>query len=433
MIVSPRAKEIIDIVRKAANGNVPGGGFIKIDEVFLYYRTGEGADAQWQKKYYWKRAKKDPPNQLTSFAIVPEMLSAIHKGFGIVGNTLNNTGAVNAWKAFDRQAQTSGAFGTYNANANGDSRYAWAMVSFPEPRIVRGWTLQFEYCHSNFWLAIEGRLFDGSWTRLFELASTTPVNNGRYGAVTTPMQCTAVRLLTDYSSYPVRSCQFFDSVPLVPVTLNSNTGSGVELIAESNNYNLYRCFTEQSNAYTHGTSAWFYNGGEWRSNRGQVSTQDQNRFTIKFTEPKQVGGFSVGGMTSDYYDDYYHNERCYANCLLIEGRETDTDFWRPLGEVEFAPAERRSRYFDFAISRTVSQLRVTVQDITHGTGASNSASVYLPPMQVWGMPVERIVLPPSSSFTTPVPTAAPTVPVNGGNVMIIEQDGELIAVPIIEP
>jgi hypothetical protein len=70
--------------------------------------------------------------------------------------------------------------------------------------------------------------------------------------------------------------------------------------------------------------------------------------------------------------------------LLIEGRESDNDFWLPLGEVEFEPAERRIRYFDFAVERTVGQLRVTVQDVTRETGVSNSTSVYLPPMQVWG-------------------------------------------------
>ena len=57
MIVSPRAEEVIDIVRKAA------GGFIKIDEVFLYYRTGEGADAQWQKNTTGNDCGKIPTNR----------------------------------------------------------------------------------------------------------------------------------------------------------------------------------------------------------------------------------------------------------------------------------------------------------------------------------------------------------------------------------
>jgi hypothetical protein len=197
------------------------------------------------------------------------------------------------------------------------------------------------------------------------------------------MQCTAVRVLTDYSSSPVRSCQFFDSVPLIPVTLMSNSSlqaAGVELTSTPTTHNLVRCFTEQSNAYTHGTVAWYYNGGNWQSNRGMVGTRDQNHFYIRFAEPKTVNGFSIGGIGDGYYSNY-----CYANCLLVEGRESDTDFWRPLGEVEFEPSERRTRYFDFLMSRTVSQLRITVQDVTHGTGAPNSASVYLPPMQVFGM------------------------------------------------
>jgi hypothetical protein len=152
---------------------------------------------------------------------------------------------------------------------------------------------------------------------------------------------------------------------------------GVQLLSEPENHNLFRCFTEQSNAYTHGTAAWYFNGGDWQSNRNLVSTRDQNRFVIRFATPRIVNGFSVGGLT-DYRSDF-----CYANCLLIEGRESDANFWRPLGELEFEPSERRTRYFDFAVSRLVSQLRVTVQDVTHGTSASNSTPVYLPPMQVW--------------------------------------------------
>jgi hypothetical protein len=333
MIISPRAEEIIDVSRKEGNG------FIKIDEVLLYRRAG--ANAPYRKLLYWKRSEDShdsPPPKLTSFAIVPEMSAAVHKGFGITGNTLNNSDAVNAWRAFDRSIQTSRSFGTYTANDNGDNRYAWAMVSFPEPRIVRGWALQFEYCYSPFWLALDGRLPDGTWTRMFE-SSVSPVNNGRYGAITTPIECSAVRVLTNYSSYPVRSCQFFDLVPLVPVTMTANSVPGVELISEPTNYNLYRCFTEQSNAFTHGTAAWYYGetaaeGREWRSNRGRVGTKDQNRFVIKFAEPKMVGGFSVGGI-ADYYENY-----CYANCLLIEERESDDDFWQPLGELEFEPSER---------------------------------------------------------------------------------------------
>jgi len=131
------------------------------------------------------------------------------------------------------------------------------------------------------------------------------------------------------------------------------------------------------------------------------------------------------------HDDYYYNERCYANCLLIEGRESDTDFWQPLGEVEFDPAERRTRYFDFPISRTVTQLRITVQDVTHGSNASGSTSVYLPPMQVYGLAIEPGIPPyswtflHSESFQTGQPSSS--------NVIIIEQDGETFAIPITQP
>jgi hypothetical protein len=70
---------------------------------------------------------------------------------------------------------------------------------------------------------------------------------------------------------------------------------------------------------------------------------------------------------------------------LIVGRESDTDFWRPLGEIEFEPSERRTWYFDFPVSRLASQVRITVQDITPGTGTSNGTPMYLPPIQIWGM------------------------------------------------
>jgi len=49
MIVSPRAAEVTDILRKE------GDKFIEIDEVFLYHRIGIGAP--YRKTLYWKRNK----------------------------------------------------------------------------------------------------------------------------------------------------------------------------------------------------------------------------------------------------------------------------------------------------------------------------------------------------------------------------------------
>jgi len=49
MIVSPRAVEVTDILRKE------GDKFIEIDEVFLYHRIGIGAP--YRKTLYWKRNK----------------------------------------------------------------------------------------------------------------------------------------------------------------------------------------------------------------------------------------------------------------------------------------------------------------------------------------------------------------------------------------
>ena len=47
MIVSPRAKPIIDIVRIVNNG------LVEIDEVYMFRRTGD--DETYEKVLYWKR------------------------------------------------------------------------------------------------------------------------------------------------------------------------------------------------------------------------------------------------------------------------------------------------------------------------------------------------------------------------------------------
>ena len=181
MIVSPRAKSVIDIVRKA------GAKLIKIDEVFRHTRAG--------KVPYWNRDEdsSNPPSKLRSFAIVPEMTAAVSKGFAVYANTFANSNATHAWRAFDRATQTTGSFGNANSNLTGDNKYAWAIIAFPEPRIVRGWSLQFDYAWSSFWLAIEGKLHEGAWTRIFD-STISPVDSGRFDAVTTPMECTAVRI-----------------------------------------------------------------------------------------------------------------------------------------------------------------------------------------------------------------------------------------------
>ena len=243
--------------------------YIKIDEVFLWRRAGAGSP--YRKVPYWQRSEDstEPPKpKFVSFVIVPEISSAVHRGFGVYADD------VDAWRAFDRKVQTSGSFGSET------------IVSFPEPRLVKGFAIRFEYEWNNVWLAIEGKFQSGGWTRLFESTGGL-VNYGRYGTLTTPMLCTAVRVLTN-SSNAVQSCQFFEAVPLIPITMTSNaapTSAGVRLISDPNNYYLYQCFTEQVNAYTHSTLEWYYNGGDWQSNRGQVSTRDQNRFTILFNEP----------------------------------------------------------------------------------------------------------------------------------------------------
>ena len=51
MIVSPRAKPVIDILR------IEGERFIEIDEVFLYRRAKDGSS--YQKIPYWKRGEEN--------------------------------------------------------------------------------------------------------------------------------------------------------------------------------------------------------------------------------------------------------------------------------------------------------------------------------------------------------------------------------------
>jgi len=377
MIISPRATGVLDVLRK------DGNHFAPIAEVFLYVPGNIGTPKR-SKILYWKRTKPSPGFQmpvhepLSRFAIVPEMTGMTTRGFTVSGNTLNN--ATHAWQAFDQSALTTGSFGSFNSPINGSNQYAWSMVAFPKPRMVRCWSLQFENVWSSFWIAIEGRdVASTEWTRLFESSSTSPVNHGCFGALTNPMLCSAVRILTNQSP-AVRSCQFFDSVPLIPVTLTSNSSSSLGITFESEfiNNNLYRCFTEQSNAYTHGTIAWYYHDGTWRSNRKRASTGNQNRFIIKFNEQKSLHGFVIGGLHS------YNASYCYANCLLIEGRLLDTDAWQRLLEIDFEPSARRTRYVDFDACPAVSQLRITVQDVTRMPEATSNTSLYLPPMQVHG-------------------------------------------------
>ena len=351
MIISPRAKEVINVLRTANNL------LRKVDEVFLLRRRGMGSP--YRKISYWKRGINTgkpplPEFKSTSFAMVPKMTAAISKGCAVYGTDT-------AWRSFNRDARVSGTFGTNS----------WVTVTFSEARTVRGWALQYASAPSPspFTFAIEGKSKDDEWIRISTTSVNSLVNNGYFGT-TDEMECTAVRIRVSHAT-AVRSCQFFEREPLVPVTMTAYTGNGVTLVFDPNtpiNTYRYQCFTHQSNAIsqnlksTHG------------SNRGMPSSKGQNRFEIRFNAPKTVCGFSVGGLAS------YTATNCYANCLLIEGRESDDDYWRKMDEVDFNPALQETQYFDFAVDHVVGQLRITVQDITSGT----SQQVYLPPMQVWG-------------------------------------------------
>ena len=353
MIISPSAKEVTNVVKKI------GSGFVKINEVLLFRRMGLGSP--YRKVSYWRRGvnSTDPPSaKFTSFAIVPVMTNAKYtEGFEIIGN------GTNTFQAFNRDAQNAGTLGTET------------IVSFPTARQISGWALQFAATVSAFNLEIEG-IFAGAWTTIVPYTPTTAqYNYGHYAAVSPPRECTAVKIRTNLPTTLVRTCQFFEAQPLLPITMTSN---GSVLSSDPVNNNLYLCFRNQSSAYSHGTVNWYYNGGEWRNNRGMPSTKDLNQFLITFAQPKAVSGFSIGGLAN------YTGNYCYANCLLIEGRESGNDFWRRIAEVEFEPAERKTRYFDFPVSYMVGQLRVSVQDITQMAGVSANTSLYLSPMQVWG-------------------------------------------------
>jgi len=65
MIVSPRAKEVIDVLR------IDGKKLIEVDEVFLYTRIGVGAP--YRKIRYWKREIDRPEGEgRNEDAVVPE-------------------------------------------------------------------------------------------------------------------------------------------------------------------------------------------------------------------------------------------------------------------------------------------------------------------------------------------------------------------------
>ena len=368
MIISPRAKKATNVLRMVS------GGFVRSHKVLLYRRRGLGSP--YRKIVYWQRGinTTEPPKpKLTSFAIVPDMNAAVTKGFYVKEDTF---GVSNAWKAFERDVTTSGAFGSVTT------------VAFPERRLVKGWALQFNTTSTSpSTLAIEGTADNQTWSPMFSSSSVSTYNAGLYGTMTQPMQCVAVRIRTSLAT-AVRSFQLFDAVPLISTTISSNGSTFIKgSEQESISNQLYQCFKYQNIAYTQGGKTWYANNG---SNMGKPSTKDQCRFIIDFGEQKTVCGFTVGGIsyagsTSTAYQSSYY----YANCLLIEGRESANDFWKRIDEVGCPPADsqdgnkRKNRYFDFPVNHTVRQLRVTVQRITSGTSTSVT-SIYLPPMQVYG-------------------------------------------------
>jgi len=362
MIVSPRAREVTDVQRKAGNG------FVKTGKVMLVQRTDD--QSPYQGFVQWKRhVNTTVPAKFRPFAIVPQMGSSFDQGSAIYPS------GTTAWQAFNRQANSSGAFGQNEP----------ITVVFHEPRWIRAWSLQFAPFSANqissFTPIIQGRLHNGSWSQIHG----TPLSGGNVSAddgsfgITTPMQCTAVRIQTNQTT-AVRACQFYDAVPLVPISMTSNTaptGNGLTLnVTETlaNSTNLFQAFRGLSTARQLGIRDWYYNGGTWQNNEGKPSTGSQNRFEIRFADPKTVGGFAVMGLQP------YTATNCYANCLLVEGRADTGDYWRRIDEVKFDPSLRLTRYFDFPADHVVGQLRITVQSVMPGT----SSQVYLPPMQVYG-------------------------------------------------
>jgi len=362
MIISPRAKEVINVLRK------DGEGFREINEVLLLRRRGAGSP--YRKITYWKREENfppPPPLKLTSFAIVPEMTATLTGGYAVQGTHAN------AWQAFNRLATSSGTFG---ANS-------WITITFPEVRTLRGWALQFSTTPSGtITITIEGKRYNGEWERLFFRSSVSLVSNGYFGITTRPMECTEVRIqiTAGSSTLSVRTCQFFEYEPLVPVTFTLLGGGGVTYSMSPGSLSVFQCFTHQSIAYPQGTKAWYIG----KDNKGEPTFEEQNRMEIYFSSPKTVSGFSVGGIVTvgNTTTNYNSATHCCARCLLIEGRASNDVFWRRIDEVEFNPAEQKTQYFNFPNVHTVGQLRITVQDVTSAGGTD--APLHLPPMQVWG-------------------------------------------------
>jgi hypothetical protein len=405
MIISPRAKPVTDILRKEGNG------FIKIDEVFLMRRIGAGSP--YRKILYWKRGAGTtgpPPSNLRSFAIVPEMTAAIHKGFGI-HNPSSPPGTTwrPVWHAFNRTSSI----------ATIDDK-TWTVVSFPEARWVKSYSIAPYAVSVNGWLSsigytvtLEGKFQNGEWIPL----DTKIIHEyGGHCIVTTPMLCTAVRFrCADYYTAAIKlvSCQFFDAVPLVFSGIRDTIVDNHMLFSALWNVPLQHGNDIQK--WKRIYSTWYENN----SNKGQPSTQDQTRFIIDFGSLKKVCGLSA----VIYYS-------AGVKCLLIEGRKSDTDFWVTLDEIEFDLANPKTLYFDFPKVHTVSQLRITVQEASVSIlypdrfALPYYGNIYMPLMQVYGedVPTLPYVLPPY----VPEPPVLPSQ----NNVVIIEQDGETFAVPI---
>jgi len=410
MILSPRAKAVIDILLKT------GSGFVKINEVFLMRRIGVGSP--YRKILYWKRGEDStnpPPPNLRSFAIVPEMIAAIHKGFGIYSSN------VTAWYAFDRKYATAGSF---SANNN-----EWTVVSFPEARWVQGFMIapcffsSYDESYDHHSAFIEGKFQNGEWVRLAHPSYIRA--GGIYLKMATPMFCTAVRVQCMPSrigmTSMVRICQFFDAIPLV--RSGENVLFEVEGVRSWQFSSLFSQPDRPPPRNSHDIPAWlcFYN--QWyvhQSNKGLPSTQDQTRFVLRFDTLKTVCGFSV-----TTYDYPYSAE--WVKCLLIEGRQGDADFWETIDEIEFDPSESKTWYFDFPKVYRVSQLRITVQEVS-GNAANR---LCLPLMQVYGN--DDVVPPPPPPPYDPPYSGydLPVVPSQPNSVAVIEQDGRLFAKAVL--
>jgi len=372
MIITPRSREVIDILLK--NGN----DFIPIDEVFLYEPSKIETPFR-SKILYWKRTQpskgalpdgdwdygKDTEEdketislpEINRFAIVPEMVANKTLEFSVTGNEYYKDNSKPAWHAFDRRTYTNTSI-----DHAAFEQPTWIEISFPTQRLVQGFSLQFEEYAETLWIAVEGRSRSTSnWINIYE-NTITPVNQGYFDAVHRPTWCSSVRILF-FRKMKIQSCQIYTCYSLIPITMISNSAPEVLLEGWERQNNLFSLFALQNKPYNIGSAIRHY-GLEIKFNTNLVIPH--------------LHGFVIGGISN--YDEH----TCYVNRFNLLGRYDNSMEWKTIKQVEFKPFEQKTIYIDlddavnfpFLCIRTTSRTTDNVNDDT---------PLYLAPIQFYGM------------------------------------------------